>query len=251
MTPQEFAAKWRGVLLKERSVAQEHFIDLCRLVGHQTPIEADPDGATSRSRRASRRQMAATDWPTLVSRPLRLGVQVARQKPYGCLHTTPELSRTSTIRRCWSSATSPNSRSTPTSPIPPSRFTGLRMTRSLSLKISPYCVRSSTIPIPRSRGKPLLRSRKKLRRISPESRPCSQRAASSRIVLPTFSFAPCSVCSPRISACCPIRCLRRVVANSLSHPTTFAARARGCSGDGDRGGLWSRQAAIFQRRLVP
>ena len=44
MTPQEFAAKWRGVLLKERSVAQEHFLDLCHLVGHPTPIEADPEG---------------------------------------------------------------------------------------------------------------------------------------------------------------------------------------------------------------
>ena len=37
LTPQEFARKWRGDTRKERSVAQEHFIDLCRLVGHQTP----------------------------------------------------------------------------------------------------------------------------------------------------------------------------------------------------------------------
>ncbi|HEY7781757.1 MAG TPA: DNA methyltransferase, partial [Ktedonobacterales bacterium] len=44
MTPQEFAAKWRGVTLKERSSAQEHFIDLCRLMGNPTPAEADPDG---------------------------------------------------------------------------------------------------------------------------------------------------------------------------------------------------------------
>ena len=40
-----FIAKWRKVELKERSAAQEHFIDLCRLVGHPTPAEADPSGA--------------------------------------------------------------------------------------------------------------------------------------------------------------------------------------------------------------
>jgi hypothetical protein len=42
----EFIAKWKKAELKERSAAQEHFIDLCRLVGHQTPAEADPTGET-------------------------------------------------------------------------------------------------------------------------------------------------------------------------------------------------------------
>ena len=39
MTPHEFVTKWRGDTRKERSVSQEHFIDLCRLVGHETPGE--------------------------------------------------------------------------------------------------------------------------------------------------------------------------------------------------------------------
>ncbi|MDP9316375.1 MAG: class I SAM-dependent DNA methyltransferase, partial [Chloroflexota bacterium] len=39
-SPQAFVAKWRGNTRKERSAAQEHFIDLCRLVGHPTPGEA-------------------------------------------------------------------------------------------------------------------------------------------------------------------------------------------------------------------
>ncbi len=39
-----FIAKWKKVELKERSAAQEHFIDLCRLVGHPTPAEDDPTG---------------------------------------------------------------------------------------------------------------------------------------------------------------------------------------------------------------
>jgi len=44
LTPQEFVAKWRTVSLKERSAAQSHFNDVCRLIGEQTPIEADPKG---------------------------------------------------------------------------------------------------------------------------------------------------------------------------------------------------------------
>ncbi len=40
----EFVAKWRKVELKERSAAQEHFLDLCRMLAHPTPAEADPTG---------------------------------------------------------------------------------------------------------------------------------------------------------------------------------------------------------------
>lgn len=44
MTPREFVKKWRQVELKERSAAQEHFLDLCRMLGHPTPAEDDPKG---------------------------------------------------------------------------------------------------------------------------------------------------------------------------------------------------------------
>lgn len=44
LTPQEFVNKWRKSTLKERAAAQEHFIDLCRLVGHQAPAEAGSAG---------------------------------------------------------------------------------------------------------------------------------------------------------------------------------------------------------------
>jgi len=44
VTPQEFIAKWHASELKERSAAQEHFIDLCRLLDEPTPAEADPKG---------------------------------------------------------------------------------------------------------------------------------------------------------------------------------------------------------------
>lgn len=44
MTISEFIAKWRKVELKERSAAQEHFLDLCRVFEHPTPAFADPTG---------------------------------------------------------------------------------------------------------------------------------------------------------------------------------------------------------------
>jgi type II restriction/modification system DNA methylase subunit YeeA len=46
MIPYDFIAKWRAAELKERAASQEHFLDLCRLVGHPTPAEADPTGAS-------------------------------------------------------------------------------------------------------------------------------------------------------------------------------------------------------------
>ena len=44
MTPQDFIKKWKPVALTERATAQEHFLDLCRLFGHPTPAEDDPQG---------------------------------------------------------------------------------------------------------------------------------------------------------------------------------------------------------------
>lgn len=44
MTPQEFVAKWERSTLSERSACQQHFLDLCDLLGQETPAAADPDG---------------------------------------------------------------------------------------------------------------------------------------------------------------------------------------------------------------
>ncbi len=44
MTPNQFVEKWRDAKLKERSAYQSHFNDVCALLGHPTPIEADPEG---------------------------------------------------------------------------------------------------------------------------------------------------------------------------------------------------------------
>jgi hypothetical protein len=45
MTPQQFIAKWQRATLSERSACQQHFLDLCELLGQPKPAEADPDGS--------------------------------------------------------------------------------------------------------------------------------------------------------------------------------------------------------------
>lgn len=45
MTPHEFVEKWRRANLSERSAYQQHFLDLCELLGQPKPAAADPDGA--------------------------------------------------------------------------------------------------------------------------------------------------------------------------------------------------------------
>ncbi|HQU43786.1 MAG TPA: hypothetical protein PK867_13300, partial [Pirellulales bacterium] len=45
MTPQEFVAKWKQANLSERSACQQHFLDLCDVLGQPKPAAADPDGA--------------------------------------------------------------------------------------------------------------------------------------------------------------------------------------------------------------
>lgn len=44
MTPHEFAAKWQKAQLTERAGYQQHFLDLCDLLGQPHPATVDPDG---------------------------------------------------------------------------------------------------------------------------------------------------------------------------------------------------------------
>ena len=62
MTPGEFIAKWRASELKERSASQEHFIDLCRLLGEPTPAEADPTGDHYCFERGARKDTGGNGW---------------------------------------------------------------------------------------------------------------------------------------------------------------------------------------------
>lgn len=62
MTPGEFIAKWRASELKERSAAQEHFIDLCRLLGEPTPADADPKGDHYCFEKGARKDSGGDGW---------------------------------------------------------------------------------------------------------------------------------------------------------------------------------------------
>jgi len=62
MTPQEFVAKWRPSTLKERSGSQEHFIDLCRMLGHETPAQADSEGKWFTFERGADKSTGGQGW---------------------------------------------------------------------------------------------------------------------------------------------------------------------------------------------
>jgi hypothetical protein len=44
MISSAFIRKWKAANLKQDSAAQEHFLDLYRLLGEPTPVEVDPEG---------------------------------------------------------------------------------------------------------------------------------------------------------------------------------------------------------------
>ena len=62
MTPGDFIAKWRAAELKERSGSQEHFIDLCHLLGEPTPADADPAGEWYCFERGARKDTGGGGW---------------------------------------------------------------------------------------------------------------------------------------------------------------------------------------------
>src|SRR5688572_27900986 len=62
MTPQQFIAKWRKAALSETSGAQQHFLDLCDLLSHPKPAEADPEGAWYTFERGVRKTGGGKGW---------------------------------------------------------------------------------------------------------------------------------------------------------------------------------------------
>ena len=62
MTPYEFITKWRASELKESSASQEHFINLCELLGEPTPAEADPTGDRYCFERGARKDTGGDGW---------------------------------------------------------------------------------------------------------------------------------------------------------------------------------------------
>ena len=90
----EFVRKWQRVELTERSASQQHFLDLCELLDHPKPAEADPIGESFTFERG-----AAKTWRRrglgrrLEARLLRLGVQGQAPGPRRGLRPAPEVPR--------------------------------------------------------------------------------------------------------------------------------------------------------------
>lgn len=62
LSAQDFVAKWSKATLKESAASQEHFIDICHLVGHPTPAEADPTGQTFTFEAGASKQSGGEGW---------------------------------------------------------------------------------------------------------------------------------------------------------------------------------------------
>ena len=91
MDVNQFIDKWSRADRTERQAAQEHFIDLCRVLGEPTPNEAaDPDSYSVREGRLQdRRQQRLRR--RLEARLLRLGVQEGQRQPRPRLSAAPAL----------------------------------------------------------------------------------------------------------------------------------------------------------------
>lgn len=62
MNTAQFIDKWQQVQLTERSAAQQHFLDLCALVGHPPPAEFDPTGDSFTFERGAAKQDGGDGW---------------------------------------------------------------------------------------------------------------------------------------------------------------------------------------------
>ena len=59
LTPAAFAAKWRGVTTTEKAASQEHFLDLCRMLGE---APSDDHAVAGSLRQAIRGAVGERTW---------------------------------------------------------------------------------------------------------------------------------------------------------------------------------------------
>ena len=72
-----FVNKWRKADLTERSASQRHFLDLCALLEHPTPAEADPEGATFTFEKGVRKRGGGDGWQAAMTDEQILGKLLA------------------------------------------------------------------------------------------------------------------------------------------------------------------------------
>jgi len=62
VTPYEFINKWRASTLTERSASQQHFLDLCELLGEPKPADVDPHGDSYCFERGASKDSGGDGW---------------------------------------------------------------------------------------------------------------------------------------------------------------------------------------------
>ncbi len=62
MTPYEFINKWKASTLSERSASQQHFLDLCELLGEPKPADVDPSGESYCFEKGARKDSGGEGW---------------------------------------------------------------------------------------------------------------------------------------------------------------------------------------------
>ena len=62
MTPYEFINKWKASTLSERSASQQHFLDLCELLGEPKPADVDPSGEWYCFEKGARKDSGGEGW---------------------------------------------------------------------------------------------------------------------------------------------------------------------------------------------
>jgi hypothetical protein len=62
LSPQDFVSKWKRASARERQSVQEHFIDLCMMIGHETPMQQDPSGTRFAFEMGAAKTRGGTGW---------------------------------------------------------------------------------------------------------------------------------------------------------------------------------------------
>jgi len=65
-----FVARWQRSTLTERSAAQQHFLDLCAVLGEPTPAATDPEGAYYTFKRGARKTGGGNSYKTNIKHRL-------------------------------------------------------------------------------------------------------------------------------------------------------------------------------------
>jgi hypothetical protein len=62
MNALQFILKWRDVDLSEKSASQQHFLDLCELLGHPKPVEVDKTGESFTFEKGAAKRSGGDGW---------------------------------------------------------------------------------------------------------------------------------------------------------------------------------------------